>query len=1309
MLLAADPIAVDDIYSVHPVESALTLGFERAAGNAIESVGGEMIGGWTGAQPIQRVAGVSGSALRVPASNGHVRIEPSPDLNALGRDNADFSMTFWLRLDEGPQGRWRQVLRKGNVDYEREPAVFVHPYSNHLHVRVSTTHSNNEGLDSAASLEVGRWTHVAVVKTGRELSLFLDAELDQSVTLSGDSVANNGPLLIGSVSPYRAGFSIDSLFTLNRSLDSQELEQLSANQSQSLVTAHGNVSFNDVDPDGGVTQYQVITPPAGGHLEFNSDGSFAFMTADALALPAQFTYRVTDGDGNSDTAVARINRFDDAPQANPDSITSEALRPAVGFGFEETGGNDILDFDGVLIGQSTGPQTVQRVPGPAGTAAQFARPGDQVRIDPTPESDALGAADTDFSMAFWLRLDEDPVGYHRQVLLKGNHSRDRGPAIYARPHTNKLHVRLSTTHSFNEGLDSLSSLTAGQWTHVAIVKTGNTWSLYLDGVLDRSTTLLGDSLGNTGPLTIGSPAAFPSKFSIDDVIALNRPLAIEEVRQLAASNSQTVATARGDVSVNDFDLDGNLSHYELVTPPTTGEVDLAADGSFVFATGDAASLPTTFTYRAIDEDGQATTATATITADDQVRFDQPSTGVDAVRVTLSAADGSGTAPSQTIDWNDATQNAFHVRPAADADDVVELVFNDQIISSVDFDGITDDHSRIEIEYLTGEDDNAATILKTDFHLLHKDQIGVVIFNPGHSRADAVIPLRRALDSIEQAASLTSGSERDALKQRSITPTLHYAAADFFQRFNRSLDGHLGTGAWSSQDSIMVRSETDVLETEGSDFLFVPRNLELVLPETLSVVANQPISSETAAAMATSAAEALHGVLSSVASTSGVNPESVFITARSKNVPVRRLQLQDDGNYFDHTESLTSSSLDALVTRSSTVDADLQAWLADGYQVSTPAAAQTLRVETGVYSWTGTSLLASRAESHTASLRLHNYQSGTNNRTSGGATRVHLNRTIQATLPGSANRQDIDISLPSIGIPVHVTRHYDSENDQDVGFGPGWSFQYGTSLALANDGQSFRWIRGDGSVRAFSAEGATAEAIVHFADDNEPGITAWRRRVAGQDRYQIRLQDGTTFDFEPHGTSNARLIAMQDRNGNRQVLSYTGDRLTELRDVTVAGAPQTRLTFSYNDTKISRIADDAGREWSYDYGSLGETDGLLIKVTGPGGAEPERPSTQYAYEVQAGNPRLASVLSSDGQLTTFAYTNSGRIRSLTDVSGAGTFFGYDDRARISSVFDPIGYVNSRTFDDQSRLIESVNGAGVVERYTYNDDETQVATH
>jgi hypothetical protein len=129
----------------------------------------------------------------------------------LGLGNRDFSLSFWIWPEDVGAGAWRGVLFKGNETrpqskWDRTPSIWLHPNENRVHFRISTSAGSDEGGVSAARLPVEAWTHIAYVKTGRRLRLYLNGLLDKEVVLpSSDILANNDPLYLGA-NPYYQGF-----------------------------------------------------------------------------------------------------------------------------------------------------------------------------------------------------------------------------------------------------------------------------------------------------------------------------------------------------------------------------------------------------------------------------------------------------------------------------------------------------------------------------------------------------------------------------------------------------------------------------------------------------------------------------------------------------------------------------------------------------------------------------------------------------------------------------------------------------------------------------------------------------------------------------------------------------------------------------------------------------------------------------------------------------------------------------------------------------------------------------------------------
>jgi Tc toxin complex TcA C-terminal TcB-binding domain/Concanavalin A-like lectin/glucanases superfamily len=212
-------------------------------------------------------------------------------LSDLGKDNTDFSVSFWIYVDSPGIGSWRTVIYKGHEDPAPFPlpgnsnrtfGIFMYPDSNTLHYRIGTVKDPNEGGDSAQQIPQNQWTHVAYVKRGNVLELFLNGTKDSSASLSGDVVANSDDLYINK-SPIFAGFrgALDDVLIYGFALSVEAIRQLSqsrsrqvANQNpltayvlsayESLLVAHGT-SYEElrVLPDKGSIQRRAIAERLG--------------------------------------------------------------------------------------------------------------------------------------------------------------------------------------------------------------------------------------------------------------------------------------------------------------------------------------------------------------------------------------------------------------------------------------------------------------------------------------------------------------------------------------------------------------------------------------------------------------------------------------------------------------------------------------------------------------------------------------------------------------------------------------------------------------------------------------------------------------------------------------------------------------------------------------------------------------------------------------------------------------------------------------------------------------------------------------
>jgi Ca2+-binding RTX toxin-like protein len=200
--------------------------FDEVIGNRATDSVGTAHGTLVDTEASDWTNGAIGNALDLDGGTEKVVISNTSNLN-VGANNADFSVAFWFQLETGPSGQWRSVIHKGNTAQERGFSIWLHPDSNKVHYRISTSAQWNEGSDSNAFLQEKKWHHIAYVKAGNQLSLYLDGKKDSSATLLGASIGNNGPITVGGITNNVDG-AFDELRIYNRALSAANISALAS-------------------------------------------------------------------------------------------------------------------------------------------------------------------------------------------------------------------------------------------------------------------------------------------------------------------------------------------------------------------------------------------------------------------------------------------------------------------------------------------------------------------------------------------------------------------------------------------------------------------------------------------------------------------------------------------------------------------------------------------------------------------------------------------------------------------------------------------------------------------------------------------------------------------------------------------------------------------------------------------------------------------------------------------------------------------------------------------------------------------------
>lgn len=178
-----------------------------------------------------------GRGLSFDGVDDFVQINNAPLLE-VGKNGADFSVTFHLLLRQGFTGAFRTIMHKGVNNSDRTFALFMQPDSNRIGYAISTT-AGNQPRASNGEITLNKWTAIAYVKAGNRVQLYLDGVFDSQIELQqAASVSNVGLIYIGK-DPWYPGIqaSIDDMRIFDVALRPDQIAAL--NESSPLMTKLG--------------------------------------------------------------------------------------------------------------------------------------------------------------------------------------------------------------------------------------------------------------------------------------------------------------------------------------------------------------------------------------------------------------------------------------------------------------------------------------------------------------------------------------------------------------------------------------------------------------------------------------------------------------------------------------------------------------------------------------------------------------------------------------------------------------------------------------------------------------------------------------------------------------------------------------------------------------------------------------------------------------------------------------------------------------------------------------------------------------
>jgi len=334
----------------------------------------------------------------------------------------------------------------------------------------------------------------------------------------------------------------------------------------------------------------------------------------------------------------------------------------------------------------------------------------------------------------------------------------------------------------------------------------------------------------------------------------------------------------------------------------------------------------------------------------------------------------------------------------------------------------------------------------------------------------------------------------------------------------------------------------------------------------------------------------------------------------------------------------------------------------------------------------------------------------------------------------------DLNIPLAGIPVQVSRTYDSRRrneKRDLGYG--WTIDYqnvelDTTRTLGAGWVVNQYNSGslgeiaefcveplgalnatvtlpDGSMETFSVRAVDDCNLFTVDLDVElefipTGNTLSTLRL--KDLITVRLVNGnleilgssqvydpsqyvltTKQGFEYHLDQNFGITQVIDPNGNTLTYSDSGIIHSSGRSITFTRDTQGRITL---------VRPPTGSTVQYTYNLFGD----LVAATGGAGGSGQ---TQYTYNNNHGMLDIIDPLGRN-QLRNI-YDDEGRLIAQEDTDGNRTDFTHDLVGRTSQVNDRLGRLTQFAYDERGNVLSTVDALNNLTQYTFDLDDNQLS--
>ena len=328
---------------------------------------------------------------------------------------------------------------------------------------------------------------------------------------------------------------------------------------------------------------------------------------------------------------------------------------------------------------------------------------------------------------------------------------------------------------------------------------------------------------------------------------------------------------------------------------------------------------------------------------------------------------------------------------------------------------------------------------------------------------------------------------------------------------------------------------------------------------------------------------------------------------------------------------------------------------------------------------------------------------------------------------------LDLDVEASGIPIRVTRSYDTRRRQDgLDFGYGWSVDYQSVQVRKNLSLGLDWnivthpqefticlVSGTrhklnitlptGEVARFEAANAQQCAVgqVPPVDIQFTALPGTSSRLEMINIPLIQVQGNVLFDMdnlEPWDPREFKLTTA----GNYEYILRDGVGIVQIRDPSgnTLDFGQNGIVHSNGQSvyftrdalgRITDVTDPSGKHIAYGYSATGDLSRVTDRLGGV---------STFAYDREHG---LTAYTDPSGTLAVrYTYDADGRVIAVTDAQGNAVQMTHDLASNTEVVKDRRGNATTYTYDNAGNVLEKIDAAGKRTTYGYDalGNETSV---